>query len=210
MDASNISRVQSSIGQNQSCVVLVDECESLFHLSFNNALSDSKNTLTEMLETNEVPTIYITNHINDISEAFIRRFDMVQELNGIRKETKLEVSVNIAKGLRIRRRFIAHLIGQDGVSIGHWEQAVKVVKTFGCTGTKAEATIMNCIEQYQVACGRPSIKSYKEREQHYDVRCINASGDLPDDMLKAIANSQMGRVLLYGPPGTGKTAYGIF
>ena len=67
----------------QRSLICFDEVEDVFGSrgsSHYDAGVDNKSWVNRMLEENTVPTIWITNSVHGLDNAFIRRFDMVIEL----------------------------------------------------------------------------------------------------------------------------------
>ncbi len=82
-------RAAQSILKNQRAILVFDEAEDVFSQSdlvlslFKNergAAHSKKGWMTRTLEENLIPTIWLSNQIGGMDPAFIRRFDMVFEL----------------------------------------------------------------------------------------------------------------------------------
>ena len=67
----------------------------------------SKGSLNELLETNPVPTVFITNAPEDIDVAHLRRFDLVIEAQAPSRERRRE----LLRGGFDRRSFVRCVIG---------------------------------------------------------------------------------------------------
>ena len=66
-------------------VLLFDEIEDVFDVRFDHrgreeSLSNRKSWVNQILETNPIPTIWITNQIDQLDPAYIRRFDLICEV----------------------------------------------------------------------------------------------------------------------------------
>lgn len=68
--------IQHLISPQDKTMLLVDECENIFEQGIS-ARGNGKDTLHGLLETNAIPTIWITNHIDLVPESCIRRFSYV-------------------------------------------------------------------------------------------------------------------------------------
>ena len=66
-----------SAGSN---LLMYDEAEDIFNTKNDEKRQYGKAFINRSLETNEVPTIWITNNILDMDEAVVRRFNLAIEI----------------------------------------------------------------------------------------------------------------------------------
>jgi len=101
------SIAQNFLSIEADSVLVFDELEDVFpdvHPWFASPekSSRSKAWLNNMLETNPIPTVWISNSINFIDNAYIRRFDLVLEIKGPPTSQ--------------RKRLLEKYLGDSGVS----------------------------------------------------------------------------------------------
>lgn len=73
-----------AILKNKKYLLMYDEAEDIFdsHKSFfSQKKQDNKALINRILESNPIPTIWITNNINSVDNAIVRRFDIAMELS---------------------------------------------------------------------------------------------------------------------------------
>jgi len=191
---------------NNSSILLVDEAEDLFH-EYYSGIKVSKERLHQVVEANKTPTIFITNHIEDLPHSFIRRC-FCAEITSPPKSIKLKLLSKPLIGLRISQSFKENLADIEALTPAHISSAAHVAKTIGLTGKTAEHCVNQHIEQTLTACGfQTSVPRY-HAELPFDKQFINLKGDMNsiDELIKAVTTFDGSRALLFGVPGTGKTA----
>jgi len=203
------SLIQSMLKNDNASILLVDEAEDLFH-EYYSGIKISKERLHQVVdaEENKIPTIFISNHIENFPHSFIRRC-LCMEITSPPKSIKLELLSNPLVGLRISQTFKENLADIDALTPAHITSAAHVAKTIGLTGKAAEDCVHQHIEQTLNACGMQStVPNHYHAELPFDKQFINIKGDMSsiDELIKAVATFDGTRALLFGVPGTGKTA----
>jgi transitional endoplasmic reticulum ATPase len=200
------SLIQSMLKNDNRSILLVDEAEDLFH-EYYSGIKVSKELLHKTVEENNTPTIFITNHIDDLPHSFIRRC-LCMEITSPPKSIKLELLSKPLIGLRISQTFKESLADIDALTPANIASAAHVAKTIGLTGKAAEQCVHQHIEQTLNACNLQSIEPHYHAELPFDKQFINIKGELNsiDKLIKAVTTFDGTRALLFGVPGTGKTA----
>ena len=208
------SAAQSFLTQRRA-LILFDEVEDVFNDG--DALSGGKSTaqtrkawVNRTLEGNPVPAMWLSNSIDGLDPAFIRRFDMVFEL-GVPPKRHREHIIMEACADMLDSAAIARIAESDTLAPAVVARAASVVRTIrtelGPLGASkaVEMLIGNTLE----AQGHPTIRRNDPNRlpELYDPFFIHADTDL-EVVSAGLAQSKSGRLCLYGPPGTGKTAYG--
>ena len=204
---------QSFFGQRRA-IILFDEVEDVFNDgdSFFGRKSTAqirKAWINRMLEENSVPTLWLSNSIEGLDPAFIRRFDMVVELPVPPKKQRQRIIQEACSDL-IDAAGVARIAESESLAPAVVTRAASVVRTIrdelGEAGTAQaiELLIGNTLE----AQGHPPIRKNDPNRlpEIYDPLFINAGADLAH-VSTGLVQSRAGRLCLYGPPGTGKTAY---
>lgn len=199
----------------QHSLILFDEVEDVFNDG--NSLFGRKSTaqtrkawINRMLEENPVPTIWLSNSISCLDNAFIRRFDMVIELPIPPKKQRESILKELCLDL-LDAQSIQRIAECEDLAPAVVSKAASVVRSIGDQlgqnekSTAVEQLINNTLE----AQGHKSITKNNQNRlpDVYDPAFIQADSDLAQVAL-GLKQSKSGRLCLYGPPGTGKTAYG--
>ena len=208
-------RAAQSFFAQRRAMILFDEVEDVFDdgdslLGRKSTAQTRKAWINRMLEDNAVPTIWLSNSINSLDPAFIRRFDMVLELPvPPKKQRERIIRESCADLLDVDS--LARLAESETLAPAIVTRAASVVRSIraelGANGTAAavERLIGNTLE----AQGhRPIRRNDPNRlPEIYDPAFIHADADLAV-VATGLVQSKSGRLCLYGPSGTGKTAYG--
>ena len=211
---------QRLVGDGQG-LLLFDEVEDLFEwdfvglfvLSGRRPAQLSKQWFNHLLESNPVPTIWISNRLRGVDEAFLRRFAFAVEFTSL--------------GVGHRSRVLGRHLGPDSplsaadidaiaqrhqVSPGQLASAVAAARLLAPDGRPDRATIEDLLAPVEklVTGLDPALRPVFEPGAF----CIGALNS-PDD-LATIADRLAGwkpgarpgiSLCLYGPPGTGKSEY---
>lgn len=212
--ANELERIRSyclaqNVLQAGSNLLMYDEAEDVFNTRNEEKRQYGKAFINRSLETNEVPTIWITNNIYCMDEAVVRRFNLAIELGvpneNMRARIIKEYSVNL-----IDNKLIKKLAKNQHVAPAVVSNASLVVSNLNARDkNKAfERVISNTLK----AQGYGEIekdKSSDDLPSSYDPNFVNSNCDL-NELMKGIKESKSARVCLYGVPGTGKSAYAKF
>ncbi|MCX8519642.1 MAG: ATP-binding protein, partial [Methylophilaceae bacterium] len=205
---------QCFFAQGEALIVF-DEAEDVFnggHIMFGRKglLHTSKATINRMLEENPVPTIWLSNQIEGLDPASIRRFDMVFELPVPPKKQREKI-LQAHCGDLLDATSISRIAETQTLAPALIAKASSVVRPIrdelGPKGSAlaVERLINNILE---VQGYRPLVEHDPNRlPEVYDPQFIHADADL-NKVATGLIAARTGRLCLYGPPGTGKTAYG--
>ena len=191
-------------------IIMFDEIEDVFK----STERMSKALFNSTLEGNGVPTFWITNDIDEIDNAYIRRFDMVIEFKIPPKFKRLEILKRYTNG-QVSEELLKKLAKSRAITPALISGATKVISNLSCENK--DETFKNLIKSSLKAQGfviaKKKGKKNKKEEinlpQNYDVSLINANVNLKE-LAKGIKESKNARLCLYGPAGTGKSEYAKF
>lgn len=191
-------------------IIMFDEIEDIFK----GTERISKALFNSTLESNSVPTFWITNDIDEIDNAYIRRFDIVIEFKIPPKFKRLEILKRYANG-QVSEELLKKLAKNRAITPALISGATKVVSNLSHEN-KDEAfknLIKSSLKAQGFVTAKKKGKKDKNKEinlpQNYDVSLINASVNLKE-LAKGIKESKNARLCLYVPAGTGKSAYAKF
>jgi len=177
------------------------------------ALSGSvsgKAWVNQILETNPVPVIWITNRIEQIDPAFRRRFQYHLELKSPPPGARESLVARALAGVGVGEGFAAKLAERKGLTPAQIRTAVKFAKLAGdaAPGVGLEALIERQLCNADKALGNTSMERGARRVvTHYDLGLVNTESrfEVPK-IVEALRRKSYGTLCFYGPPGTGKTA----
>ena len=174
------------------------------------ALSGSvsgKAWVNQILETNPVPVIWVTNRIEQIDPAFRRRFQYHLELKSPPPGARESLVARALAGIDVGEGFAAKLAERKGLTPAQIRTAVKFARLAG-DGTGLEALIERQLGNADKALGNTSAERGARRVvTNYDLGLVNTESrfEVPK-IVEALRRKTYGTLCFYGPPGTGKTA----
>ena len=201
----------------QKTILMYDEAEDIFESnggSFFTAPSrqKAKAWINRMLESNSVPTVWITNNIYSIDDALVRRFDYTLELPMPKKSQRKKIIQKYSEDI-LDKKSVKLLSSNPNIAPALIARATKVVKNIQSkTSSKDFMRILNNTLKAQ---GYGGIKKSKKdkKDNHlpsiYNPTFINSGTNL-EELSNGIKKHPNARVCLYGPAGTGKSAYGRY
>ena len=207
----NAFKIAQALLTNHNILLMYDEAEDIFDSNdsfFAPKRQDNKAWLNKILETNTIPTIWITNNIHSIDNAMVRRFDFSLELAIPNKSRRAEIIKSYSNNL-LDEHSIKVLSENENIAPALITRATKVVSSIA-TDDKEKAFT-------QVLNNTLKAQGYKEIKENivtllpnaYDPKFINTTTNL-EYLTQGIKEHQNARLCLYGAAGTGKSAYGRY
>lgn len=200
--------------QNRS-LVLFDEVEDVFGWEGDGAFLGAgsvprpKAWVNDQLESNPLPTLWISNGIKQIDRAFLRRFDLILKLEPPPRAVRCQILRQHLAGLGVTETWIERIAAHPQVVPGLVARAARAATLVGSRGAAAterhlEAVLAGTLE----AMGQdPRLEDSSEGPLGYRLEALNPDRDLVQ-LGKGLRRHPCGRFCLYGPPGTGKSAWG--
>ncbi len=184
--------------------------------------------VNQILESNTVPTLWVTNRIEQIDPAFRRRFAYHLELRSPPPGAREGVVRKTLEGVQVTDAFVAKLTARKGLTPAQIRTAVRFARLAAAPETTAEAPVDSASMQAILSGGRTQLlESLIERQLKnadvalgnkadsggrrtvttYDLAMLNVESrfEIPR-MVEALKSRSHGTLCFYGPPGTGKTA----
>ncbi|OHE00712.1 MAG: AAA family ATPase [Sulfurimonas sp. RIFCSPLOWO2_12_36_12] len=200
-----------SLLSNKNTLLIYDEAEDIFESSFSLFMPQrqkDKAWINKTLETNTIPTIWITNNIDSIDNAIVRRFDLSIELPIPSKSKREEIVKNHSNNL-LDAKSIKLFAEHENIAPAVITRALKVVQNIGKNSSKeAFAHIINNTLKAQ---GYREIKKENNSVSSniYNPDFVNTTTDL-SALASGIKQTGSARLCLYGAAGTGKSAFGKY
>jgi SpoVK/Ycf46/Vps4 family AAA+-type ATPase len=163
--------------------------------------------VNQILETNPVPVIWVTNRIEQIDPAFRRRFQYHLELRSPPPGAREAMVARALTDVQVSPAFASRLAERRGLTPAQIRTAARFAVLAG-TGEGVETLIQRQLANADRALGndlyeraaRPVVTSY-------DLSLLNVETrfEVPK-IVEALGRRGRSCLCFYGPPGTGKTA----
>lgn len=193
-----------------------------------NGSVNGKAWVNQVLESNAVPTLWITNRIEQIDPAFRRRFAYHLELRSPPPGAREGIVRKTLEGVQVSEAFVAKLTARKGLTPAQIRTAVRFARLASAPEDSLDAQVDGAGLQAIVAGGRPGLmEALIERQlknadvalgnkteaagrrsvTSYDLAMLNVETrfEVPR-IVQALQARGHGSLCFYGPPGTGKTA----
>lgn len=165
--------------------------------------------VNQLLETNPVPVIWITNRIEQIDVAFRRRFQYHLELKGPPPGARESLVARALAGVAVDPAFAQKLAQRRALTPAQIRTAVKFAKLAeGDSGAGVEALIERQLGNADKALGHAQgERGARPVVTTYDLSLVNTESrfEVPR-IVEALRRRGCGTLCFHGPPGTGKTA----
>jgi len=185
-----------------------------------NSSVSGKAWVNQILESNLVPTIWVTNRIEQIDPAFRRRFAYHLELKSPPPGAREGLVRKTLDGVDVSEAFVARLTARKGLTPAQIRTAVRFAGLVRTThperpgevnsqdGTEVENLIERQLRNADLALGsRKSHLPARGMVTSYDLGMLNVESrfEVPR-MVQALQARGHGSLCFFGAPGTGKSA----
>ncbi len=213
--------VAQNLFKGQNTMIAFDEAEDVFGSGGMASLANffglnakehsdtvSKAWINKKLEDNEIPTIWISNSVDGIDPAYVRRFDMVFEVPIPPKHQRLTMLKNVCHDT-ISDKQLEQFASIKALAPAIAARSAAVIRTIGEEMPDADksSAFRFLIENTLQAQGHHTLSLESPLPAFYDPAFINADADLAA-VAEGLKANDSARLCLFGPPGTGKTGYG--
>ncbi|MFZ2307793.1 MAG: AAA family ATPase [Rhodoferax sp.] len=178
-----------------------------------NSSVSGKAWVNQVLESNVVPTIWVTNRIEQIDPAFRRRFAYHLELKSPPPGAREELVRKTLTGVAVSDAFVARLTSRKGLTPAQIRTAARFAGlASGNADPQASGGLEALMERQlrnadQALGNRASDGVRAAASSTYDLGLLNVKSrfDIPR-VVQALQARGHGTLCFFGPPGTGKTA----
>jgi SpoVK/Ycf46/Vps4 family AAA+-type ATPase len=167
--------------------------------------------VNQILETNPVPVVWVTNRIEQIDQAFRRRFAYHLELKSPPPGAREALVTRSLQGVPVEEGFAAKLAQRRGLTPAQIRTAVRFAKLASSDAPVAadtQALIERQLGNADKALGRSTgNKPARRSVTTYDLSMLNVETrfEIPK-IIEALGRKGHGTLCFHGLPGTGKTA----
>jgi SpoVK/Ycf46/Vps4 family AAA+-type ATPase len=164
--------------------------------------------VNQILESNPVPTIWVTNRIEQIDPAFRRRFAYHLELKSPPPGARETLVRKTLEGIEVSQAFVARLTERKGLTPAQIRTAVRFAGLARTEGMSTEGLIERQLRNSDQALGNQAHESGVRRSvTSYDLDMLNVESRFEiARIVQALRSRGHGTLCFYGAPGTGKTA----
>jgi len=195
---------------NNRTLLMYDEAEDVFE-SYEGGFfmmpkqQSDKAWINKVLETNNVPTIWITNNIGSIDNAIIRRFDMSIELPIPSKTQRKEIIKKYSNNI-LSEEEIEVMSEHENIAPALISSAVKVAEHL--PEKQQSKAFMQLLNNTLKAQGYEEVNKNKAADlpSNYSLEFVNTDTNL-EELVSGINDHKSARICLYGASGTGKSAF---
>jgi len=164
--------------------------------------------VNQILESNPVPTVWVTNRIEQIDPAFRRRFAYHLELKSPPPGAREGIVRKTLEGVEVSAAFLAKLTERKGLTPAQIRTAVRFAGLASAEEAGIEELIERQLRNADRALGTRSADAGARRSvTTYDLEMLNVESrfEVPR-IVEALRARGHGTLCFYGAPGTGKTA----
>jgi SpoVK/Ycf46/Vps4 family AAA+-type ATPase len=163
--------------------------------------------VNQILETNPVPVIWVTNRIEQIDPAFRRRFQYHLLLKSPPPGAREALVARALAGAPVGEGFAAKLAERRALTPAQIRTAVRFAQLAHDGGGDFEALIQRQLGNADQALGSASERGARPVVTAYDLGLLNVESrfEVPRN-IEALKRRGHGSLCFHGAPGTGKTA----
>jgi SpoVK/Ycf46/Vps4 family AAA+-type ATPase len=163
--------------------------------------------VNQILETNPVPVVWVTNRIEQIDPAFRRRFQYHLELKSPPPGAREALIVRALDGVAVAEGFAARLAERRGLTPAQIRTAVRFARLAGDAGDAEQLIERQLGNADKALGGAPAERGTRRVVTRYDLSLLNLESRFEiDRIIEALRRRTAGCLCFYGPPGSGKTA----
>lgn len=202
---------QRLVGGQRRALVLFDEVEDVLC----GVMGIPKAWTNQLLETNTVPTLWVSNDITWLDPAFLRRFDLIIELKTTtspQHQSALVERLNVLPVSAVTRQRLAEQPWMTPAMASQLADLSELLPTQ--QPLRSQTQLRSLLRERLTAMGESSSlvdELFEEGKNQdgiampaYRLEWLNTQPRL-DQLIGRLQRRRRGRLCLYGPPGSGKT-----
>lgn len=206
---------QCFAGQRKGVVLLLDEAEDIFQSDYQSPLSrvfggakESKAWINNLLETNAHPVIWISNQIDHLDPAYLRRFTFCLEFPQTPYSLRHKITQSELKQLGCSAETIETIAQDERATPALLSAAARFAGMTRSSGLDPDNAVLTHLDEHTKAQGLLAPAMQARRTQRFDPRYLNLNGNVtPEGLIQALRRDPAAAIAFSGPPGTGKTQF---
>jgi SpoVK/Ycf46/Vps4 family AAA+-type ATPase len=218
---SNFALSQRFLSEQALSMIIFDEIEDVFPDTgfslaalFGGSRAKSrpdglKAWINQQLENSPVPAIWISNSIDGIDDAFLRRFAFHVEFRAPPKSVRERIVTRCLQDITVSAPLIASLVADDSLSPAQINNAGRfAVLCASAPGEVDESALHHAVKASQVAMGRSHTAARQlATPAACDLAYLNLDSEIPLARIEqALCRQPVATLCFYGIPGSGKTS----
>ena len=166
-----------------------------------------KGMTNQLLETNKTPIIWITNDIDSIDPAYLRRFDFTLNVEVPPQQQRAKIIAEKSLG-KLSPSSVKCLSERNDIAPALISRTTRVLDDINTELFGYDKAFELHINETLRSMHLPPVKMKVRHDNHqvYDPRYCTADANL-EAIVDGLKNQTTARLCLYGVPGTGKTAW---
>lgn len=204
------------LSEDQNAILLFDEIEDVFPkeddssngYSRSNSTHYGKAWMNQTLENNPIPVIWVSNAIDQIDQAYLRRFSYHLEFRKPPLKVRHRIAEKYLQSTSVSRNFIQQVAQKSTLTPALIESAARVVSLSNVgDSNEAERLVSRVIQQSQSAMGQDGNSDLRISPTGYHLDYLNVdSRHSIEQIAQSLKQNPTATMCFYGLPGTGKTA----
>ncbi|HEY1101524.1 MAG TPA: ATP-binding protein, partial [Myxococcota bacterium] len=212
-----LALAQHVVRERPDTILLCDEAEDIFPRSADGEVGslENKSFITRLFETAVVPTIWITNAVDAIDAAVLRRFDVILAVEAPRGAARKQLLEQHLHGLTLQPATIERLVDDARIVPAMVERALSAARILatanddgrpGANVIDGDRAVGVVVDGWLAATGAAAKSSRRTAAFSWQPGFINSQPPV-NDVVGAIVDggTTQASLLLHGPPGSGKT-----
>lgn len=208
-------RSAMSVLHSHKSLLVLDEIEDIFDsptpMGMGTRSKTHKGWINRMLEENALPCFWLSNSVESLDAAHIRRFDLVINLPNPPRAQREQI-IRDCSADKLGDELVEKLIDHEHATPAVITRAVRIARSLNPrAGKKLDATVECLVDSTLKAQGFAKLEGAQgpRLPSFYSPKLINT--DVPlDGLVEGLRKHAEARLCFYGPPGTGKTAFGCW
>jgi transitional endoplasmic reticulum ATPase len=195
------------LGKADNMLVIFDEAEDVFvgdhwtHISHH--APRHKGWTNRLLESVKIPTIWISNSLDCIDPAYVRRFDYVLEMQTPPRSVRLRLAREVTDGLPVTPMLIERAAESVDFTPSDADRLRRILPRALGRGIAPDDAFTQLVTCRPGGISREQLAPRRSVELPYRLEWVNAQVDL--SALIGLHKRGTGTLAFSGPPGTGKT-----
>jgi SpoVK/Ycf46/Vps4 family AAA+-type ATPase len=193
-----------------NCLIMFDEAEDVFPVNevWGPRRTAGKAWVNELLETNPVPVIWISNKIDQMDPAYLRRFQYHLEVRKPPLEVRERILASRFGDLDVSSEFVQRLARSDDMTPAMIGSAALFARLSGAkSGSDLESLVDYQLKASCQALGKKLAPAETKVVTTYDLQSLNVDCQFPvERIIQALGRSGSGSLCFHGVSGSGKTA----
>lgn len=199
---------QKIFAQDRDVLVMFDEIEDVFPAPSQrpDGKGPDKAWINRLLETNPVPTFWLSNRIGQIDPAHLRRFDYVMEMKLPPRSVRQKILASKLSGVPVTDASLERHATHEHLTPALAEKTARLLKRLDLRDAAGNGQFLDrFVTRHLETLGHRVGVAYPPPDR-YRFEYLNTNMNI-QGLAARLEGAPHANLLLHGPPGCGKTAY---